>query len=180
MSKPKNAFDLDVLVAQLRAAAVSATPNAQIKTLLQKAVNDPQWVADGIGEFAENDVILFEDTTVSIWHCRFTPGQTVPAHDHQMSAAIGVYRGAERNDFYERAPDGGLRKSSEVEVCAGEVLQIGPSAIHAVGCASSEPSCGLHVYLGQLTTVERSLFDTQQDKVLAFTDENYRRLVQVD
>ncbi len=180
MSDQQSAFDLDVLVEQLRAAAVGATPRAQIKAMMQDVMSDPQRVADGIAEFVDNDVILFEDDTISIWHCRFMPGHTVPAHDHQMSATIGVYQGAERNDFFERAPDGGLRKSSEVAVRAGDVLQIGPSAIHAVGCASSEPSCGLHVYLGRLTTVERSLFDTQKGEVLAFTDENYHRLMQVD
>lgn len=47
-------------------------------------------------------------------------------------------------------PNGGIRKSSEVELSAGQVLAIGPSAIHAVGCASVEPCCGIHVYLGAL------------------------------
>jgi predicted metal-dependent enzyme (double-stranded beta helix superfamily) len=97
-----------------------------------------------------------------------------------MFATIGVYRGAERNDFFENNPNGGIRKSSEVKLSAGQVLAIGPSAIHAVGCASIEPCCGIHVYLGALTTVDRSLFDTTDNAVLKFTDENYQRLISTD
>ena len=52
-----------------------------------------------------------------------------------------------------------MELSSVVEVTPGEVLSIGPSAIHSVACTGTEPSCGIHVYLGPLTRVERSLFD---------------------
>lgn len=180
MTISRNKFDLNDLVTRLRLAAKGDDPRAAIKMILEDAVKDPQHVQDGIPTFEDNDTILFEDDTVSIWHCRFMPGYSVPAHDHQMSATIGVYQGAERNDFFENDPNGGIRKSSEVELSAGQVLAIGPSAIHAVGCASDEPCCGIHVYLGALTAVDRSLFDTTGNEVLKFTDENYRRLISTD
>lgn len=180
MTPSREKFDLDDLVLRLRTAAKGDDPRAEIKTILEDAVKDPQHVSEGIPAFEDNDTILFEDETVSIWHCRFMPGHSVPAHDHQMSATIGVYRGAERNNFFENDPNGGIRKSSEVELSAGQVLAIGPSAIHAVGCASEEPCCGIHVYLGALTTVNRSLFDTTDKAVLKFTDENYQRLISAD
>lgn len=92
-------FDLNDLVMRLRAAAKSNDPCASIKALLEDAVKDPEHIQNGIPVFANNDTILFEDDTVSIWHCRFMPGYFVPAHDHQMSAAIGVYQGAERSEW---------------------------------------------------------------------------------
>ncbi|PRZ44611.1 hypothetical protein [Tritonibacter scottomollicae] len=172
-----NAFHLDDLVANLRTAATSDAPRENVKALLEQAVAAPADMQAAMPEFADNDVILHEDETVSIWHCRFLPGQTVPAHDHQMLATIGVYSGAERNDFYEAdLESGGIRKSSEVILSAGNVLQIGPSAIHAVGCASERPCLGIHVYLGALTQVERSLFDTEKGETLRFSDENYQRM----
>lgn len=156
-------FDLDTLVKELRAAATQPRPHNAVKALLEQAVADPNAMADAMSDFADNDVILFEDETVSIWHCRFMPGQTVPAHDHQMLATIGVYYGAERNHFFEADPEtGGIRRSSEVVLSAGNVLQIGPSAIHAVGCAGDEPCKGIHVYLGALTQIDRSLFETEK------------------
>ena len=170
-------FKLDELVADLRKAADAENPRASVKTLLEATVADLDRVRAGMPEFEDNELILHEDETVSIWHCRFMPGQTVPAHDHQMLATIAVYSGAERNDFYKADPEtGGIRKSSEVVLEAGNVLQIGPNAIHAVGCASEEPCLGIHVYLGELTKVERSLFDTGTGEVMTFSDDNYHRL----
>ncbi len=180
MTEPQNDFSLDDLVTRLRTAAKGENARAEVKELLQQAVEDPSRIQAGMPDFAENDVILFEDETVSIWHCRFMPGFSVPAHDHQMTATIGVYRGAERNDFYQPGQDGDLEKKSEVILSEGKVLQIGPNAIHAVGCASEDPCCGIHVYLGELTTVERSLFDTQTGEQMSFSDKNYDRLTRAD
>jgi predicted metal-dependent enzyme (double-stranded beta helix superfamily) len=174
-------FEIEHLVAELRQAALAENPRAAVKDVLEAAVADPTRMRAQMPEYEENDVILHEDETVSIWHCRFMPGQTVPPHDHQMLATIGVYSGAERNDFYQAHPDtGGIQKSSEVVLEAGNVLQIGPNAIHSVGCASEEPCLGIHVYLGALTTVDRSLFDVEGGAVLPFTDENYARMTKVN
>ncbi|QMU58828.1 MAG: hypothetical protein GKR98_11865 [Boseongicola sp.] len=173
-------FDLDKLVNDLRGAATGANANGAIKDILKKTVSEPEQLSKMMPDFEENDVILFEDETISIWHCRFMPGHTVPAHDHQMLATIGVYRGAERNEFYETDDTGAMHKVSEVQLTAGNVLQIGPDAIHAVGCDSPEPCCGIHVYLGELTTVDRSIFDIKSGEELKFTDDNYNKLTSRD
>lgn len=180
MAAPIEPFDLDALVSRLRAAASGASARAEIKTILEETVKDPDHVRAGMPDFEENDVILYEDDAVSIWHCRFMPGVAVPAHDHQMSATIAVYRGIERNDFFAAGSEGEISKSSEVTLAAGDVLQIGPSAIHAVACTSEEPCCGIHVYLGRLTTVERSLFDTKKGEVMSYSDDNYNRLTRAE
>ena len=176
MTDTDSNFDLDALVSRLKSAVKAESPSASIKEILQEEMDDPVRVVKGMPHFDEDDVVLFEDDSISIWFCRFRPGTTVPPHDHQMVATIGVYSGAERNDFFENDPNGTIRKSSEVILSAGDVLQIGPSAIHAVGCASSDPCCGIHVYLGRLTEVDRSLFDIPNGEKLKFTDQNYERL----
>ena len=173
----RNTFDLEHLLEKLKSAAVKPDAAKSVRSILEQAVSEPAQVISGMPEFDENDVILFEDDTISIWYTRFMPGITVPAHDHQMSATIGVYHGSERNNFFENDPAGGIRKSGKVDLSAGDVLSIGPSAIHTVTCISEEPCCGIHVYLGNLTKVERSLFDVDEGITLPFTDENYYRLM---
>lgn len=168
-------FDLDQLVADLRAAAVGPAPTQDVHRLLTEAVADPVATQAAMPDFDDDDVILFEDETVSIWHCRFRPGVTVPPHDHQIRATIGLYDGAERNEFFERSA-GGFAKIDERVLTAGEVLQLEGEMIHAVSCAGDEPCCGIHVYLGALTEVERSLFDPADGTKLAFTDDNYDHL----
>ena len=177
-------FDLDDLLARLKKAAIAPDAPKAVRTILEETVSNPEAVAIGMPTFVGNEAILFEDETISIWFCRFMPGISVPPHDHQMSATIGIYCGAERNDFYENDPSkdtqgdtkGGIRKSGKAELPPGEVLSIGPSAIHSVTCISDEPCSGIHVYLGKLTTVDRSLFNTETNETLKFTDENYLNL----
>ena len=169
-------FDLDALVLELRAAAHESDPLANVRTIMDRVFGDPEGLASHVPEFADDDVILYEDDSISIWHCRFQPGIAVPPHDHQMSATIGVYAGIERNSFYEAAADGGIVFSNAVDMGPGRVLSIGPSAIHSVACTSDRPSCGIHVYLGPLTRVERSLYDLSRGEKLFFTEEAYERL----
>ena len=168
------------LVQVLRTAAASETPAEAVRSVLENFVEDPQRAKDLLPTFEDNDVILHEDDSVSIWHCRFMPGFAVPAHDHQTHATIAVYDGAERNDFFERGEDGSLSKTHQVELCPGDVAQIGPDDIHAVACAGDTPCQGIHVYLAALTQVDRSLFDIESGEEMKFSDDNYNRLIGPD
>ena len=173
-----NAFELDRFISDARAAARGPEPRAAMRRLMEEAVQDHAHVASVMPGFEGDDdgVVLFEDETISIWNARFRVGHEVPAHDHRMTATIGVYRGAECNQMWRSDGQGGIEKSGEVTVSEGEVYQIGPSAIHSVTCASETDCLGIHVYLGELTTVERSLFDVETGQAMPFTDENYARL----
>lgn len=174
------AFDIGAFAAALREAALQEDAPRAVQALMEQAMADPARVAAGMPDYEENDIILHEDESVSIWHCRFMPGTTVPAHDHQMSAVIGVYAGRERNDFFAGDGNGGLRRSGRRELEPGDVLPIGPSAIHSVTCISSTPCCGIHVYLGNLTERERSLFNPDTGEAMSFTMDNYDKLQRPD
>ena len=169
-------FSIDDMVNALRTAAVSEDPGENVKTALQNLVANPGQLAASMPVFDDKDVVLFEDETVSIWYCRFTVGQTVPAHDHQMLATVAVYDGIERNEIWRRDKDGHLQKTRNINVKAGEVLQMNPDDIHSVSCGSEIDSQAIHVYLGKLTTVARSLFNPADGKAMRFDDENYYQL----
>ena len=168
--------NLDELIAELRKTALQQNPAKAVVTILENWVADLDGVIKGMPDFEDDEVILFEDDSISIWHCRFMPGTTVPAHDHQMMANIAVYSGVERNDFYLNNAEHVLSKSGEVLAPAGNVVTMSPDAIHTVSCVGEEPSCGIHVYLGNLSKVSRSLFDVANNEEMPFTDDNYSRL----
>ena len=126
--------------------------------------------------FEKDDEILFEDDAVSIWFCRFQPNDPVPPHDHRIPVSIGVYEGIERNALYRAAPDGGIAVSSIHELGPGDVFSIGPTGIHSVVCGSAAPSLAIHVYLGNLSETERSLFDPRTGERMPFTDPDLERL----
>lgn len=173
-------FEVERFVRDMRAIAAGQDAAKTLRAYIDTLMQDPDAVAAAFPPDLTGDKILFEDETVSVWRTSFEPGMTVPAHDHQMSAVLCVYQGQERNDFYEADPNGGVRRSDQVHLGPGDVLSIGPSAIHAVTCVSDEPALGLHVYLGKLTTVERTLFDVENGTAMAFDDANYAKLTAAD
>jgi len=175
-------FELQAFIGEIR-AIVSAQTNEStdsaresVLAVMRTAFEHPARVAAALPDYDEDDVILFEDDTVSIWFCRFKPGVHVPPHDHQMSAFIGVYDGAELNSFYERG-EMGLNKIRETWVRPGDVLTIAADDIHSVTTTGTDPSCALHVYLGELTKVERSLFDWDSGESVEFTQASYDKMV---
>ena len=169
-------FSIEALVDDLRAVAQQPNSATEVRNIMDMIFENPVGVSQGMPSYEEDDVVLFEDDTISIWHCRFQPGNAVPPHDHQVAAIIGVYRGVERNDFFQAGESGKISKGKAVEMAPGTVLSIGPSAIHSVECISESPSCGIHVYLGPLTRIERNLFDVKTGERMRYTEEAYDRL----
>ena len=133
-------FDLDQFVLQLRSAAREDEPVKTVRALMTEAFADPEAISAAMPDFDNDDEILFEDDSVSIWFVRFVPGLHVPPHDHQTTATIGVYEGAEDNHFYLRE-DGGLVHKSTRRVGPGDVIALKPDGIHSVEAADGKPSC---------------------------------------
>jgi len=165
-------FNLDNFIQQLRAAARESEPVKKVRNLMSAAFKDPRAIKDAMPAFDNDDEILFEDDSVSIWFVRFVPGLHVPPHDHQTTATIGVYEGAEDNHFYLQEGEQLVHKTTR-RVGPGDVIALKPDGIHSVESADGGQSCGIHVYLARLTTIERSLFDWETGAAMPFTDENY-------
>lgn len=173
-------FDFETLILDFRRAAVNNNAMGEVETIMADAINDLKKINQISKKFVSNDVMLYEDNSVSIWHCCFSPGVTTPPHDHQIPAIIGIYRGAERNEFYELYTHCKIQKTGEVIISAGETLQIDPYTIHSVGCSANQPCYGIHIYLGKLTGVRRSLFDLVTGERMLYTEEDYSRLMKPD
>ena len=165
-------FNLDDFIQQLRAAVNESEPVKRVRDLMNAAFENPQAIKEAMPAFENDDEILFEDDSVSIWCVRFMPGLHVPPHDHQTTATIGVYEGAEDNHFY-LCESGQLLHKTTKRVGPGDVIALKPDVIHSVEAADGSQSCGIHVYLARLTTIERSLFDWETGAARPFTDENY-------
>lgn len=169
-------FDINHLVKELKLASRSDDPTSEVKAIMDRIFSDPNEIRANIPNYEEDEINLYEDEAISIWVCRFMPGAPIPAHDHQMPAMIGLYAGVERNRFYQISTDDVITESGHVDLKPGEILNISPTAIHAVECISDEPSCGIHVYFGPLQTIDRSLFDEHAGTRLKFTEDTFHRL----
>lgn len=90
-------------------------------------------------------------------------GQVTPIHDHGIWGVIGILDGVEDEARYARPDTSGtaptllerrLLQPGDVEVCCTS-----DQDVHKVACASSTPTVALHVYGGDIGTLERHAFD---------------------
>ena len=169
-------FFFDQFVIEARAAVASDKPTQAIRLLMQKTLKSKEALVDNNPlEKNADEIMLFEDDTVSVWICRFDPYTVVPPHEHKMNAFIGVFKGQEKNHFFKNDANGLKYQSTQI-TDAGQMTSIGTDGLHAVVAEGEEDCYSLHVYTGPLSKVKRSLFDWNTGEAIEFTDENFHRL----
>lgn len=166
---------LEDLILRIRQAAASEDRVSAIRALLQESQADKEELAEAIAAFEEDEVMVFEDETCSIWTCRYSADVVFAPHEHCMGVHIAVYRGTEVEVLYKREP-GKLRHGGNSLVKAGSVVRLGPEAIHAITADGNAQSHAIHVYEGPLTKIERSLFDWTTGERVAFSMENFHAM----
>lgn len=100
------------------------------------------------------------------------PGHTTPVHDHTVWGLVGVLRGAEKCEEYERAGEGRpLRKTGEHLIQPGGIDAVSPTVgdIHTVSNALADgPSVSIHVYGANIGAVRRHVYVRETGEVKTF------------
>jgi predicted metal-dependent enzyme (double-stranded beta helix superfamily) len=90
------------------------------------------------------------------------PGHITPVHDHTVWGLVGVLRGAEKCEEYERAGDDRpMRKTGEHTVEPGGIDAVSPTVgdIHTVSNALADrASVSIHVYGANIGAVKRHVY----------------------
>jgi predicted metal-dependent enzyme (double-stranded beta helix superfamily) len=147
-------FDLDGFIADCQAAIAEHQPRLAIKQVLDRAVADPT-LPEALPPTRAEIVKLYVDEDLTILKVVWTPGMSVAPHDHRMWAAIGVYTGAEDNEFYRR-DQSTLTASGGRTLRPGDVCLLGDDVIHGVTNPSRQHAGAIHVYGGDLFATPRS------------------------
>lgn len=166
-------FEIQAFCTELQRAVTTADAESAVEHLLAKAVADPLAVAKAAPEFAGDEQCVLEEPMLSVYWVKFFAGSCVPPHEHKMSAFIGVYQGVEVNRLYSRSGEQ-LALLDTRRVKAGQTLTIAPDGIHDVYPGDGKESRALHVYLGNLTGVERSLFHPETGEAIPLSADALR------
>ena len=92
-------------------------------------------------------------------------GQTTPVHSHETWGVVGVYSGVERELRYVKPPptESGtpLIPAGEQEWKRGQVTVCCTTDddVHAVTAVGDKPTIGIHVYGGNIGTINRRSYD---------------------
>ncbi|WP_282607779.1 hypothetical protein [Pelagibius sp. Alg239-R121] len=167
---------LENFVERACSAAACENPTAALRSLLEESISDKTAMAEAIARQPDDEVLIFENETCSIWTCRYHSDVVLPPHEHLMTVHIAVYRGNEVEILYHRDADR-LRHAKNRVVLEGEVVSLGPDAVHAVTAEGDMPSYAIHIYEGATTQVTRSLFDWTSGGEIEFTMANFHAML---
>ena len=100
------------------------------------------------------------------------PGQATPIHDHMVWGLIGMLRGSETGQRYERNADGSLKPLGREEaLMPGDIDEVSPTIgdIHIVKNAfADKTSISIHVYGGNIGGVKRHVYDPSSGAIKNF------------
>ena len=149
-------FNMQKFIEDCQAALEQPEPAKVVKQLVQDAIADPEALRAAFEARGKpktlRDAAIYRSETLSILDVTTPPGMVSPAHDHQMWAVIGVYDGAEPNEFFVGDDKGVARKSGKL-LQTGDVAVLGDKTIHAISNPLDRKSYAIHVYGGDI--VER-------------------------
>lgn len=167
---------LNRLVETCREAVSSADPVAGVRAALSLVTAEPEKTIAEIPAFEGEDYVLHRSDDLSVFLVRQAPNTAGPPHDHGMTAVISMLEGVEIHRRYRRDGDS-IALDREQTAVPGGILVLAPRDVHAIANPDSAPSLGVHVYLGDIVGIERTLWDPTSGEALAFTLEAYESRV---
>jgi len=150
---------------------------SQGKQLLSELVSQDDWLP---AEFTRASAQRYQQYLL---HCdpqqRFSvvsfvwgPGQASPIHDHTVWGMIGVLRGAEICEEFERDPASGrLSASGRHRLLPGDIDLVSPRVgdIHRVSNALSDrPTVSIHIYGADIGSLERHVYAADTGAIQPF------------
>ena len=154
-------FDVDSFLGECVAAASGSDGPIAVREVLGRAVSAGSGVQTALPPTKAELEPLYSSEKVTIVKVVWAPGMTLPAHDHRMWAAIGIYEGVEDNVFWRRR-DETIVESGGRSIAQRDVLLLGDDVVHSVTNPLTRAYTGaIHVYGGDFMTRPRSMWDPE-------------------
>jgi predicted metal-dependent enzyme (double-stranded beta helix superfamily) len=149
-------FDLDGFLSDLAACLEESDTRRAARDVLERALATPDAVTDAIAPPRGGINLLHHTPELTVINVAWAPKMQLMAHDHRMWALIGIYTGAEDNQFYRRADEGTITETSGRRIATGEVCTLGTDTVHSVSNPADRLTGAIHVYGGDFVNQPRS------------------------
>ncbi|MFB6312078.1 MAG: hypothetical protein ABEH64_12965 [Salinirussus sp.] len=117
------------------------------------------------------------ENKLSLFTLALPPGVETPVHDHLAWGLVGIYSGAQEEEFYRRVDDGendigpaNLEHLRTEEMHVGDFYELVPpdNDIHQVQTSSNVPSVSVHLLGADVGCIQRHQFDPDDEFVETF------------
>lgn len=125
----------------------------------------PEFIRPSPVRYLNYPIYIAPDDSWSLASVVWNAGQRTPVHGHETWGVVGVYSGAEREIRYVKpdpsAAGGALTPAGEHVWERGQVTVCCTTDddVHAVEAVSDETTVGIHVYGGNIGTINRPAYD---------------------
>jgi predicted metal-dependent enzyme (double-stranded beta helix superfamily) len=145
------------------------------KTWLPEKYQEPSpesGMGEGIGTW-----LLYRDLDGSLAFSSLvvSPGKQTPVHDHLAWGLVGLYRGSQDEDVFERVDDSTVEGHAELKLTeqralvAGDFYELFPeNDIHRVRTTSDVTSVSLHLLGNDIGCIWRHRFEPDEDRADPF------------
>jgi predicted metal-dependent enzyme (double-stranded beta helix superfamily) len=123
-------------------------------------------------EHEGDELLLTSSRDLTIYHIALSPHVHYPPHEHRIPALIALYHGTETSFSYQRSGNR-LVRAQRHDYTAPCVATLPADVIHSVVNPGDAPSAAIHVYFGDLTAVERSLWSAELGEEQRFDNRFY-------
>ena len=165
-------FDLDTFLSDCRDAVQQDSSHRAVRDILEQAVADPSAVLAELGEPERGAVTpLFHASNLTILNVVWGPLMTVPPHNHEMWAVIGIYTGREDNIFWRRieGDDGSMIEAAGAKSLAVQNVEpLGKDIIHSVVNPVDRLTGAIHIYGGDFFEIDRLEWDAETHRERPF------------
>ena len=169
-------FDLDRFVGDCVEAADTDDPLGAVAEVVGRAVSDPRSVRYRfeVPLDPDDDGILHRSPGLFVTWAVFPRGFATGIHDHGVPAVIGGWAGEEANRLY-RPTAAGLEACGSSRVTPGDVVTLDAETAHDVHVQGPSWSGALHVYLGDILTLDRHEWARPDDPATPFDPQDQER-----
>jgi len=146
------------------------------KTLMETLIATDDWLPEAMAQphpqyYQQH--LLYGDPLdrFSLVSFVWGPGQRTPIHDHTVWGVIGMLRGSEVEQHFERDAQGQLQPGRQATLLPGQAACVSPSIgdIHQVSNAYDDRvSISIHLYGGNIGRIQRHVFDPNTGAVKDF------------
>jgi len=186
LAAPTSSLERDCARAIVEAMARDADDvqrlGVAIKRALEPLIAQPDLIARGIPRMGNNvsfSRYLYFDGDLSILLFAIPKNRPIPPHDHGIWETLTVYRGRVHHVLYERADDGEVPGTAELQLKEDRILERGdfaivapPADIHSF-TGLSEENYGVTVVSGSYKS-ERHYYQPEQNTYVVKSGLNAR------
>jgi predicted metal-dependent enzyme (double-stranded beta helix superfamily) len=151
-------FDIEAFVRDCDDALRERDPRRAVLEVLGRTLERRAPVTEALGKQSAGIELLHSSADLTVLNVIWAPEMSIYPHDHRMWAVIGIYGGAEDNTLYRRGPER-LQPAGGRQLRDGDVLALGPEAIHSVTNPQRRFTGAIHVYGGDFVNKPRSQWD---------------------